>query len=347
MQSTEDPEARKADLVAKRGYIKASLTKLIKSLQESTSELSRQNLLVKQERLTSLFSKYEELCMEILDEDGDEYEEAYMRALVMLRELTVQPSAAPAGAVATARDTPASTSSKNGKTKLPTITIPTFTGKCHEYKTFIGLFESLIHNDSSLEDIQKLYYLRNYLADEPYALIKNLPLVSESYSESLTILKDRYDNKFRITNEHINNLLELQCITKSTSTNIRNFVCNAKQELAAIKNLNQSVDTWDPVLLCILTKKLDSYTNKEYQLSRQDDKEPTLKQLFDFLDKRALALENAEPAARAPMQQRLEPTHRFEQQRFEQQNKKKTAHPSASNIAASTTSCLFCVAASG
>ncbi|XP_073953501.1 uncharacterized protein [Choristoneura fumiferana] len=172
MQSTEDPEARKADLVAKRGYIKASLTKLIKSLQESTSELSRQNLLVKQERLTSLFSKYEELCMEILDEDGDEYEEAYMRALVMLRELTVQPSAAPAGAVATARDTPASTSSKN--------------------------------------------------------------------------------------------------------------------------------------------------------------------------DKRALALENAEPAARAPMQQRLEPTHRFEQQRFEQQNKKKTAHPSASNIAASTTSCLFC-----
>lgn len=160
--------------------------------------------------------------------------------------------------------------------------------------------------------------------------------------ESLTILKDRYDNKFRITNEHINNLLELQCVTKSTSTNIRNFVCNAKQELAAIRNLNQSVDMWDPVILCILTKKLDAYTNKEYQLSRQDDKEPTLKQLFDFLDKRALALENAEPAARAPLQQRWEQTPRSEQQRFEHHNKKKPTYPAASNIAASTASCLYC-----
>lgn len=183
MLSPEEAAAKKANLVAKRGYVKASLTKLVKSLQdeESLSALSRQNLLIKQERLESLFSKYEELCMEILDDEGDDYEEAYTRALVMLRELTVQPSAAPAGAVAAASDSSALASNKSGKTKLPTITIPTFTGKCHEYKTFIGLFESLIHNDPSLEDIQKLYYLRNYLTDEPYALIKNLPLVSESY----------------------------------------------------------------------------------------------------------------------------------------------------------------------
>ncbi|KAJ0171486.1 hypothetical protein K1T71_013036 [Dendrolimus kikuchii] len=177
------------------------------------------------------------------------------------------------------------------RANLPVITIPLFSGKSSEYKTFIGLFNSLIDSDTRLDNIQKLYYLRNFLQDEPLCLIKNLPLIGESYSESLIILKDRYDNKYKIINDHICTLLDLPPITNSTAENIRSFVCAIKQQLAALRNLSQPVEKWDQILLCILIRKLDWFCNREYQLQLNLKEEPSIINFLVFLEKRAWAME--------------------------------------------------------
>ncbi|KAL0830054.1 hypothetical protein ABMA28_003512 [Loxostege sticticalis] len=142
------------------------------------------------------------------------------------------------------------------QTKLPQINVPSFTGKFSEYKTFIGLFNSLIHNNSNLEKNQKLYYLRSFLLGEPLDLIKNLPLLDASYDESLDILDKRYNNEFLIKNELITILLDLPTITRSTPTALRSFLSSVKQQLAALKNLEINVDNF-PVILAILLRKLD------------------------------------------------------------------------------------------
>lgn len=56
------------------------------------------------------------------------------------------------------------------------------------------MFKAVIHNDRSLQDIQKFYYLRTFLKDEAYDIIKNLPMADESYTDAITIITDRYDN---------------------------------------------------------------------------------------------------------------------------------------------------------
>ncbi|KAI5641593.1 hypothetical protein NE865_06350 [Phthorimaea operculella] len=81
-------------------------------------------------------------------------------------------------------------------------------------------------------------------------------------------------------------------ITKSTAQNIRQFVSVVKQQLAALKNLGKPVDQWDDILLTILARKLDTFCSREFQLAR--NKEPKVSDLLDFLETRALALENVD-----------------------------------------------------
>ncbi|XP_049886923.1 uncharacterized protein LOC126381480 isoform X2 [Pectinophora gossypiella] len=276
-------------LLRKRASQKGVLTKHFNYFRDTDgAELDRQCLSIKEERLRATFDRFEKLNLEIcaLNPDADDcdaVETKYLETLTLIKRLMQKlddnqvVSPPPLQTMAT---------------KLPEINVPIFVGKYSEYKPFIELFNALVDRNSSLQDVQKLFYLRSFLKDEPFDLIKNLPLQSESYTEAKTLLKDRYDNEYKITNEHINILLDLNPITKSTAGNIRVFVSCVKQQLASLKNLKHDIKSWDSILLCILTRKLDAYCNREFQLIK--DNKPSVSTLIDFLERRALALENAE-----------------------------------------------------
>lgn len=91
-------------------------------------------------------------------------------------------------------------------------------------------------------------------------------------------------------------LLDLNPLTKSTATGLREFASNVKQELAALTNLDPNVRYWDAIILCVLRRKLDLFTSRAYQTERDITMDPTVEDLLKFIDKRALALENAELA---------------------------------------------------
>lgn len=87
-------------------------------------------------------------------------------------------------------------------------------------------------------------------------------------------------------------------MTKSTPSCVRSFVSVVKQNLCALKNLDKRIESWDPILISILTRKLDQYTARAYQLDRDQDEEPSVSELLDFLEKRALAMENSDSSLR-------------------------------------------------
>ncbi|KAI5635719.1 putative peptidase (DUF1758) domain-containing protein [Phthorimaea operculella] len=303
MPKTAEEEAITA-LRQKRGYKKQCLTKLFTSLGSlDLKKLSLEALVVYKEKLQTDYAAYDNI-----------------------NEQLFPPPQSSQG----------SHDDSIANVKLPTIAIPVFTGKFTEYKAFIGLFDSLVHQDTKLSDIQKLYYLRNFLKNEPYDLICNLPLVDSSYKESLTILKERYDNKYVIISEHVNKLLDLQPITKSTASSIRSFVCTIKQQLGALRNLTPDTDKWDQILICILTRKLDAFSNRDYQFSRDVKKEPSVKELIEFLEKKALGLENAASASCVPSTST--PVERAQPVQY-----KKSSTTAACNVVVKTApTCSFC-----
>lgn len=323
-----------SELVSARRYTKGNLTRLFNfvSNDENVANSLCETLLVKRNRALELFSEYEKYNLKILglDEEDKEdvslVEEHYFHILAILNaeikareSQNTKPSKPPSAPIS--------------KLKLPPINVPIFSGKLTEYIPFINLFNSVINDNDSIDFVQKLYYLRTYLRDEPLHLIKNLPLTQESYTKALALLNDRYNNSFRIINEHITTILDLKPISKSTASNLREFVSNVKQELAALTNLDPNVRYWDAIILCVLCRKLDIYTSRAYQIERDTKMDPTVEDFLSFIDKRALALENAEPAYGQPHQQHKE---------VREQRPGLSTGKLAAYTAAQEASCLFC-----
>lgn len=273
-------------LTIRRGHIKGSITRLKNTLTEEFLEsASLQMLSLKEQNLNNLFNQYNDILIEINDEeDPVPVENTYYKYMDILRT-QINKKTHPENI-----DTKISVTSK---LQLPSVQIPPFEGKYLEYKSFIELFTALVHKDNSINDVQKFVYLRSFLKGEAFDLIKNLPVVGASYKEALTILQERYDNKHKIVFEHISHLLDLSPITKPNEYSLRNLVSEVKQHIAALKNLDQPIDKWDSVLVCILSRKLDPHTNRSYCLKRDTSIPPTFTEFIKYLESRALAMENS------------------------------------------------------
>ncbi|XP_073966924.1 uncharacterized protein [Choristoneura fumiferana] len=293
---TESEKVSLAQLVVARGHAKGSITRLL----NYSGELSNKpltELKIKRDRLIHVFQNFESLQVQIdVIEPDDQLAGVEDTYCLILQRLDDAIAAHHSSGVAPS----SSAIGPSVRTKLPNIEIPKFDGKYKDYQTFIALYDSMIANNSEIDNVHKLYYLRTLLEGEPLKLIENLSLSSESYTAAKNILNDRYNNKFQIMAEHINSLLDSNPITRSTPSNIREFVSGIKQRIAALQNLGLPVESWDVILVIILCKKLDLLTNRAFQLERDAKAEPKLSELIQFLEKRALALELAEPAIAAP-----------------------------------------------
>ncbi|XP_073965821.1 uncharacterized protein [Choristoneura fumiferana] len=277
-------------LVAKRGYLKASLTRIFNAVDRADQEpLSPALAQTKIGRLRELFLSYQDINIEILclnsadTENVGESEDKYAACLTKLSVIS-------ANTDASSRPV---RHSQVSNIKLPSIDIDTFTGQYRDYTRFINIFTSMIHNNTTLDDVQRLYYLRNFVSGEPLDLIKNLPIFGESYTEALSILKDRYDNRNLIMSDHISQLLEL-APSKPTAASLREFSAHVKQQVKALTCIHESVSHWDIILVHLLVKKLDPTTANAFQLNRDCKIEPTINEFVQFIEKRALALESVD-----------------------------------------------------
>lgn len=282
-------------LTVNRGYIKGAITRLSKFCDsDDVKSCSYELLQEKRNRFVVAFNDYEVQNKAILlidpgdKEDYSEYEDMYYKSIAML---DYQLKTRQTIGTAELKTTFAPTAGEFKR--LPKISIQSFDGKnMVDYYPFINLFRSVIHSDKKLSACEKLYYLRSLLGGEALDIIKNLPLTDVSYDEALKLLENRYANTSKMVNFHVNSMLELPTFTKCTAQNLRFIISNVSMHLAALKNLEQPVQYWDSLLINILAKKVDNYTNRGFHLERNSKEVPKLSDFIAFLEKRAIAQEN-------------------------------------------------------
>ena len=97
--------------------------------------------------------------------------------------------------------------------KLPKLVIKKFGGNHAEYQSFWDSFDAAIHSNESLNDIEKLNYLRSYLEGPAAATITGLALTKENYKIAVDLLRERYGNKQVIISSHMDSLLKLPRVT--------------------------------------------------------------------------------------------------------------------------------------
>lgn len=91
--------------------------------------------------------------------------------------------------------------------KLPKLTLPEFSGNLLEWQTFWYCFETSIHSNNSLSDVEKFNNLRSLLCGEALQIVSGFTLINTNYRQY--VLCERYGQTHKITNAYTQKLMYL------------------------------------------------------------------------------------------------------------------------------------------
>ena len=182
--------------------------------------------------------------------------------------------------------TPASGSSS--RIKLPELKLPTFSGLYTQWTAFIDLFNASVDSNSSLCDSEKLHYLKSSLEGEASKLVSSLASTDDNYKIARKLLEDRYDNKRAIIRAHVHAICSYTPIKTENAVQLRRIQSVMNEHIHALSA--QGVDEPNMTVYAIV-EKLDPETRKSWELEQSSTSSADLKELLEFLDKRARALE--------------------------------------------------------
>ena len=97
--------------------------------------------------------------------------------------------------------------------KLPKITLPQFNRDPVRWTSFWDSYQSAIHLNSELTEVDKLNYLWSLLEHSAYDGIAGFTLPAANYKQPIEILHKRFGNKQIIVSKHMDMLRNMDFIS--------------------------------------------------------------------------------------------------------------------------------------
>lgn len=172
--------------------------------------------------------------------------------------------------------------------KLEPLKIPTFNGTYEDWPTFSSLFKTLIIENDTLCDIQKMQYLKSVVTDDAERAISNLYITKDNFKKAWEILCERFDNKQFLIDSHMNSILEMEQIDENSAQQLKFFYDKSKLYCNMLKDV--SGEQW---IVYVLKNKLDEHTRTIYEELIENNKiKENMETFFTFLRKRCRVLES-------------------------------------------------------
>jgi len=176
--------------------------------------------------------------------------------------------------------------------KLPKLNLAKFTGNTADFLTFWSSFETAIHNNKSLDPVDKFNYLKSFLAPEPLKCIEGFSVTASNYEKVIDILKQRYGREDLLVNVHLNKLLNITPLKHSSDIKmLRKIYDDIQINIRSLESLNVSLDSYgsllSPILLKILPEDLALQFNMEFY-----GVDYGVKDILSFLSKQLVSRES-------------------------------------------------------
>ena len=143
--------------------------------------------------------------------------------------------------------------------KLPKLSIKKFNGDLTKWVTFWDSFDSSIHSNLSLSNVDKFNYLNSFLESTAAESIAGLTLTSANYEEAVAILKRRFGNTQLIVSKHMDALLNLPAVNSHHDLKgLRHLYDSVEAHVRGLRALGVTADSYGSLLTSILMSKLPS-----------------------------------------------------------------------------------------
>ena len=143
--------------------------------------------------------------------------------------------------------------------KLPKLSIKKFNGDLTKWVIFWDSFDSSIHKNLSLSNVDKFNYLNSFLESAAAESIAGLTLTSANYEEAVATLKRRFGNTQLIVNKHMDALLNLPAVNSHHDfKGLRHLYDSVEAHVRGLRALGVTADSYGGLLTSILMNKLPS-----------------------------------------------------------------------------------------
>ncbi|XP_055842511.1 uncharacterized protein LOC129909455 [Episyrphus balteatus] len=182
------------------------------------------------------------------------------------------------------------------KVNLGKIQLPSFDGTYSNWSLFNSLYKSMIHENQSIDCIQKFYYLRSSLTGDALKIIGEVPLVAENYQEAYNLLCEKYENNCILFSKHMKSFSSLPIIKSEDAASLTQLLNVSKECICVLKSFGFELKHFEPILVYYLAEKLPHDTREFWvQSSGQKKDIPTFKEISDCIEIRVRTIEEMTP----------------------------------------------------
>ncbi|XP_026729544.1 uncharacterized protein LOC113495138 [Trichoplusia ni] len=294
-------ESKLRELVRRRGSLKAKLTHFSNFIRllpgTGLDTFQAAELECRLDSIDNLYKEFNVLQteLELLSEDTDEmydekelFETQYYTQVARAKAmLTKTRSSSPALVSATSADDGPHHGSgcKHDFVRLPKIDLPHFSGDYQHWLEFRDTYLSLIRNNKNMRETNKFHYLRAALTDSASLVIKSIDFKADNYGIAWQLLCERYNNERLLINNHVQALFNFEHIQKESCSSLRNMIDVTNKNLRALDTLGQPTEHWDTLVIYMMSKKLDTLTNREWEEYKNNlNSLPNLKDFINGCD---------------------------------------------------------------
>ena len=294
--------AEAKELVQKRragGGHRGRITKILPTVQGLTENFQEENrqevkkfyfeLKEKLETLHKLDEQILDLVSETAKEDAEvekeveeasKYKQDLFKAIIAFEEVLNKTKKEP---VEVNEPTPAQ-AEKSVRVKLPKLDPKTFDGKAYEWQEFWDCFESSVHTNKQLSDVDKFAYLRSMVKGAAKSTISGFSLTSGNYGAAVELLKKRFANTNKIKVAHINELMNLNPVFhKDDTERLRTLYDLTETHYRGLTALEIDQETYSCVIVPKLLEKIPAGVRLNMTRGSEDYEDLNLENLLKAL----------------------------------------------------------------
>ena len=140
---------------------------------------------------------------------------------------------------------------------MPFLQLKKFGGNPTEWKAFWDAFASAIDNNTDLENVQKLNYLRSYLYGNAARAIDGFQATNENYEKAVKQLEERFGDRQVMVSGHMNKFKEIKSVQNITDINgLRELFDKLETNVRSLEAIGVQTETYEAILTPEILKKL-------------------------------------------------------------------------------------------
>ena len=266
-------------------------------LEDRRTELKR----LDEEILDTLLDGAEDEEINKETDETNEYREKIGCTILAIKEAVQKPSLENWSRSNSVESLMSTTSSNGGvkkaQVKLPKFNLRSFSGKVHEWQEFWDGFNSAIHQNENLANVDKLNYLKGYLEDKAKNVIAGIPTTDASYDIAVDLLKKRFGKPNVIQRAHVNQLISTPPVYNERNvTRLRGMHDEIETHLRGLEALGVDMATYSGFVVPVLMDRVpETIRLNMIRFHSKDQMEWTLKDFLDGFEKEISVRESHVP----------------------------------------------------